>query len=331
MWWDSPVAKTKKPQRPENVTMPAIFLGLTAMLSVFYISSVLGSWTSLETQEAITTALGDANLGQLSDETAMTAIRVIFFGILIASIAAVVFSVFVLRGDKASRIGLSVLGVLAALLFVTGGLAGLIPALFSAVSVGLLWSAPARAWFDSHAQIHQSATASVVTETAPPSQVVAAKPAASVAAVVSLERPGILTAALVVTAVFSSLVLLAAALWLIVVSGNPGALVDAIENHPLASVRELPDMLGQSAQEVVSTASTVMAVLGALSLVSLVSAGLAYFRKPGSREFLMVMSLIAMSVSVLAFPAGLPWALASAFVFYVTLRLDVKMWFREST
>jgi len=64
-----------------------------------------------------------------------------------ASVAAIVLAVYVMRRHNPSRIALTLLGAVAALLVLLSGLAGLAIAVFVAYTVSLLWRRPVRLWF----------------------------------------------------------------------------------------------------------------------------------------------------------------------------------------
>lgn len=122
--------------------MMALFGSLVLVLGLF---DTLGGLRSAETRQAIDEVLGRSPGSGLGLDTAEV-IELMRVGVYVAAVlgaAAVVFAVFVLQRHRAARVGLTVAAVL---LLLTIPLTGLMP-IFIAVAVGLVWSAPARAWY----------------------------------------------------------------------------------------------------------------------------------------------------------------------------------------
>ena len=322
--------------------MAALFIGFSAAISVFYIADFLMSWNSLATQETINEAVAGAEFGGIDNETVLQTVRALLFAFLAVAIAAVVFAVYVFRGHKASRVALSIIAVLVGILLAIGGISGLIPAFFLFGSVGLLWSAPARKWFSAMngpdwtevkknnpfaTNVAQSGDAALDTEkskvehqsTQP--EPVNLKPHDS--------RPPMLLISFIVTLMFTSTVIFTTLIWLATWSRDPDLLVNAITDHPVQAVRELPQTLGMSATDLVQTMNRIILAFGVTAALGLVAAIMAVLGKRGGREFLLTMSGVAIILSIAAFPVGLLWTASGVFVGYAMLRQDVKVWFTK--
>lgn len=65
----------------------------------------------------------------------------------VVSIPVIVFAAYAARGDRVSRVALTVLAAGTALLLALGGVAGLLLALTVAAAAALLWTGPARTWY----------------------------------------------------------------------------------------------------------------------------------------------------------------------------------------
>lgn len=137
-------------RRPPPVTLACALAGFVGFMVMLNLIEVLSDWGSIELQEAIESALENEVLaGQdLTVAGVLSVLRVALQVLLLASIALLVFAIFTVRGDRASRWGLTVLsGIGAIILALFGGLAGLLPAILLSSCVFVLWSPEARVWF----------------------------------------------------------------------------------------------------------------------------------------------------------------------------------------
>ena len=138
-------------RRPPPVTLACALAGFVGFMVMLNLIEVLSDWGSIELQEAIESALENEVLaGQdLTVAGVLSVLRVALQVVLLASIALLVFAIFTVRGDRASRWGLTVLSGTGAIVLATfGGVAGLLPAIVLSSCVFVLWSPEARVWFD---------------------------------------------------------------------------------------------------------------------------------------------------------------------------------------
>ncbi len=333
---------SNKPARPEQVTMAALFIGFSAAISVLYISDFLMSWNSLATQETINEVAAGAEFGSMDNETVLQTLRALLFVFLAVAIAAVVFAIYVFRGHKASHVALSIISVLVGILLALGGISGLIPAFFLFGSVGLLWSAPARKWFDAindpnwtevkknnpfGTNVAQSSSSVLDTDKSKAEQQSAQPEPVQLAP--NDARPPMLLISFIVTLMFTTTVIFTALIWLTTWSRDPNLLINAITDHPVQVVRELPQTLGMTATELLQTMNRIISAFGVTAALGLVAAIMAVLGKRGGREFLLTMSGVAIILSIAAFPVGLLWTASGVFVGYAMLRQDVKAWFTK--
>lgn len=138
-------------RRPPPVTLACALAGFVGFMVMLNLIDVLSSWGSIELQESVESALENELLAgrDISLATALSTLRVAAQVLLLASIALLVFAIFTVRGDRASRWGLTVLSGTGAILLTTiGGFGELLPAILLASCVFVLWSPEARVWFD---------------------------------------------------------------------------------------------------------------------------------------------------------------------------------------
>lgn len=132
--------------RPRQTTFAG---GMIVLGSIFLLLSVWEAVTGLrgiESREAIEEFLADppgSELGLTVEGTVQILRGVATVAGVCAAIAAVL-GVYVLRGHRAARVGLSVLAVP---IFVTGIVAGGFMSSIVAVAIALLWLSPSREWF----------------------------------------------------------------------------------------------------------------------------------------------------------------------------------------
>ncbi|WP_344201855.1 hypothetical protein [Aeromicrobium alkaliterrae] len=137
-------------RRPPAVTVACIGAAFAAFLILTNVVTVLSDWGSLELQEVITTSLEEAGVGaNLSLDTVLVWLRIAFYGVTVLSIATMVFAIYAVRGDRHSRVALTVLSAFAGFtLTLVGGLWGIFPAIVLIAVAIVLWTPEARVWFD---------------------------------------------------------------------------------------------------------------------------------------------------------------------------------------
>ncbi len=134
--------------RPRAVTLACIYAGLAgAMLLISFLDLATG-WNSLEVQERVRNTLEAGGFGGSFDvETMMPMVRIAASIGAFLAMTVIVFAIFTARGDRPSRIALTILTVFALVVFAAGGVAGLIPAVLAIMVLTFLWSKPSREWF----------------------------------------------------------------------------------------------------------------------------------------------------------------------------------------
>ncbi|MDQ4085320.1 MAG: hypothetical protein M3165_05830, partial [Actinomycetota bacterium] len=140
---------TAAPSRPRDVALAGALTITGSVLALVGIFSAQGELRSSGVRRQIESLLADDRLGaiDLTVETVLDLVEYALMAASAASVAAIVLAVFVMRRHNPSRIALTVLGGLAALLLVLQWPSGVLVAVFVAYTVSLLWRAPVRSWF----------------------------------------------------------------------------------------------------------------------------------------------------------------------------------------
>lgn len=334
--------------RPPKVTVACLFIGLTCGFLLLQFISTLSQWGSIELQEQVAEAL-DGPVGvDLSVDTVLSWLRVLLNVLAVGTAAGIVLAVYAARGHQVSRVLLTVTAALLALVFVSVGLLGLLPAAFAIGCAFYLWSPEARTWYDAKNGRVTAAPAPPRPDpfAAPPAgataeaQRTAAAPAGPAAAYQAHQpspaqpwrgpapagprRPqSVLTAAIVMLSsagVVAGVAGLNALLYLV----SPDEYVRLLQDQPLMadSVREL----NTDAETLARWMFIGCSILTVVSLLGVLAGGLLLARVKGSRVFALVMCAVTFVVGLAAVPMGWPWAAAAALVVWWITRQDARAW-----
>ncbi len=150
---------TDKPslERPRPVTTAAFLVVAGSVLLVFTLMETLGSLRSTDMRQSVEEILAEPpgnGLGVSVDQV-LDAMHVL--GLVAGALAAAAFvlGIFVWQGHRGARTALTVVTVL---LVMTMPVSGVMPVLL-AIAIGMLWSRPARDWFNGVAPTESSSSA----------------------------------------------------------------------------------------------------------------------------------------------------------------------------
>lgn len=135
--------------RPREVTFGGLQALVGGVLATVLLIGTARQLYSSEMRDVLVQALDDPRASQLgiTVDAARTMARYAIMVMGVLSVASVILAVFVLRRHRPSRIALTVLGAVVGLVTVFAGPGGWAVTLYIAVSIAMLWSRPARAWF----------------------------------------------------------------------------------------------------------------------------------------------------------------------------------------
>lgn len=323
------------PARPRTVTLACVYAGLGASIVLLYLLSVLSNWGSLELQEQWESALESEALvsAGMSVDSIMDVLWWILTAMVVASISAVVFAIYAAKGHRASRIGLTVLCSAAALLFVSAGLVGILPAVLALGCVAMLWSRDARAFYAVGGQppVQLGAEPAVPAAAGEASPVVPAPPAGQLppsgasALPVPGQRPASVMVAVAVTGI-GSLVAAGGALLMLLVTTVLREDYRAVLAEP-GFARDVIEASGMTADDVIEIALVLSVVWLIASVAGLVAASFALRSGPTGRLLLTATSVVTLVLGVVAIPLGVVWIGAAIAVLVLVNRPDAKAWF----
>lgn len=315
--------------RPPRVTTACLFVGLSCLFALVNVGATLATWGSTGTQDQIRAimASGFFKSSGLAAADVMGWFRWGLMGIAAVATAGVVFAIYTALGHQASRVILTVICALASLVFLAGGLFGIVPAAFS-IGCGIyLWTSEAGQWFAiKNGKMSAPAGAPIVDPFAVPlpldDTAVAAK-AADPALVRSASRPRSVFIAGVVALVGSVTAAALSGLFLVVYLTAHDAIVRAEMTSPSMKWFHLTN--ADVARGLDSTAQfCALAVM--LSVPAIIAAVLLLNGSLLGRRVTIALSIAAVPVGVFSL-VGLPWSAAAVATIVLLRRPESREFF----
>lgn len=138
---------TEELRRPPAVTLACAGAAFAAFLVLTSTIGLLADWGSLELQEVVTEVIDEAGLaGSLSLDTALSWLQAWFYVVVVLAVAVLVLAAYTVRGDRPSRVALTVLCAFGGLMGAMFG--AIIPGIVLIAATFMLWWPEARVWFD---------------------------------------------------------------------------------------------------------------------------------------------------------------------------------------
>lgn len=333
-------------KRPPTLAGACVYLGALAAIIAIRAFTYVTTWNAENRVDEFDRVLDALRDGGLSQAGAETSYKIFLTVIAVLGACAVVFAIYTARGDRASRIGLSVtIGIigLSSFLGLLGG--GVFFAMVGALAVvfaGRLWTGEIRTYFRTlagHAPpppkpepqpqpVSVPAAAAVQSEAQPAAPSYGYAPPAPGYPVHrphtnSLPKP----VSIAVWTAFIGSVLVAS------VSGLGLLSLGLIGNEYEQVMRDSPlsdsflESSGMTYDQLYRTSITVFGICLALAIGGLLASTLVLVKKRSGDVFLFVMAVVTIIASILFIPVGLPWT-AAAIVCLVQLRKpESRAWF----
>ncbi|AWB93674.1 hypothetical protein [Aeromicrobium chenweiae] len=347
------------PRRPPLLTAACAYLGGIAAIQSIRAISLVSTWNAENGAEKVSPqleALRDSGISQASAESGY---KVFLTVLAVLAAAGVVFAIYTARGDRASRIGLTVVMGLVGLFFFLGATGGsFFDAVLGALAIAFtvrLWTGESKAWFRALAG-GAPADATTTADRRPdpfstPPQSPVEHPAAQPPAAQhpaaqepvqqpypgtqqywnpqpsSEKLPRSVGIAVWTTFVGSIVAGLGSALMLLtfVVAGTDYDSVIAQGGIGVDMIK------GQESQ--FNTAVRFLIVMSSISLVASAAGLFASIRvlvtKRSGGVFLFVMTVVTIVISIIGFPIGLPWTVASVVALIQLRQPEAKQWFAQ--
>jgi len=321
------------------VTTACLFVGLSCAMLLFYVSSTLSDWGSIRVQDQISEALADDRLNPtgLTVTDVMGWLRWALMGAAAVFVAGIVFAIYTARGHQASRVILTILCGLGSLVFLAGGLFGIIPAAFS-IGCGIyLWTPDSRLWFDvKNGKVEAPEAAEkprvdpFATPVTPPVAETPVETTGPVAPVVAGRAPipkPVLGAALIVL-IMSSMVAMVCGINALAYLAARGEYVRLLSENPL--MQDAVRQLGMSPVDLARALFIGCATATAVALTAVAAAGATLAGKRTGRALLVMLTILTLPISIVAFPLGLMWTAGAIVTLVLLKRPESLAWFAKS-
>jgi hypothetical protein len=133
--------------RPRQVSIAGLMAVVGAMVGLGSAFSAITQLDSGPVRDEVDRLLAQQRFSSIDVNTALTWMRIGITVSAVLCVVALVLGIFVLRGHRGSRIGLTAVGAVTAALVLLAGIPGVFASAYIAVGVGLLWTRAARSWF----------------------------------------------------------------------------------------------------------------------------------------------------------------------------------------
>jgi hypothetical protein len=136
--------------RPRSVTVAGLQAVVGGLVGAAVMLAITSQLNSADMRKVIADALAKVNSSEfdVTVDDMVQVMRYVLMGVAVMCVLSVVFGIYVLRRHRASRVALTIVGALSALLALLGGPLGWAGSIYIAFALWMLWSKPSRDWFD---------------------------------------------------------------------------------------------------------------------------------------------------------------------------------------
>ena len=327
---DSASSRPKYP-RPSVVTLSCVFVAVTAFLTLTELVSALMDWATVDMQawlRPILRQLAEAG-AVLTMPEVLQYLRWAFLMLVPFSVAAMVFAIYALRGDRTARVMTTVLAVVAGLVSLPIGIFGAIQAAMLFAAASALWTSDARRWYrgEPPPEATPAAVAALTpaepTSDTPTSDPVAAPDPATPVGVgpAPSERPASVMTAGLVTILGSLAAAGFAAIFLAVYTFARAAYVEAVQTGPFSDLLTEQEMeLAMRLSFWVSVVILPLALAGILGGIALLA------RRRIGRTATLSWAWATAVLGLAMLPIGLLATAGAGAVIVLLRRDDARQW-----
>jgi len=308
------------------VTLSCVFVAVTAFLTLTELITALMDWATVDMQTSLQPML--RQLGKAGVVVSMTEVLHYLRWFLLAmvpfSVAAMVFAIYALRGDRMARVVTTILAVAAGFVSLPIGIFGVLQATMLFVAAGALWTSDASRWYRGEPARE---VPTVAVEAAPANalpagaQAEAARQASLPVGTAAISRPTSVMTAGLLTVVGSLAAAGFAAIFLAVYTFSRAAYVDAVKTGPFSDL--LTDRELELAMQVsfwVSVAILPLALAGILGGIALLA------RRRIGRTATLCWAWTTAAIGLILLPVGLLATAGAGTVIVLLLRDDARRW-----
>ncbi|WP_456695855.1 hypothetical protein [Aeromicrobium sp. P5_D10] len=335
------------PKRPPMLTATCLYLGLFALIQAISAVDLVTTWNGENGADRVSAILKALRESGASASGAESGYKVFLTVLAVLAAAGVVFAIYTARGDRASRIGLTVVMILVGLSFFFGATGGsFFDILLGAMSVAFttrLWRGEAKTWFrrlNGEEIEPERAAVPVAAASSPPmpaaQQSAAPQPPFQPQPPYQPQPPSLVGGREVLpkpvriatwTTFIGSVAVAAMSALALLVLGLVGA--DDYQRLLRESSlgRSLLDDMSTDFEQLYRTSMVIFGMCLALSLGGLTASTLVLVRRRSGDVFLFVMAAVTVVASILLVPMGIPFTAAAIVVLIQLRKPEARRWF----
>jgi hypothetical protein len=319
---DSASNASKHP-RPSVVTLACVFVAVTAFLTLTELITALMDWATVDLQAGLQPILRQlaAAGAVVTMAEVLRYLRWFFLAMVPFSVAAMVFSIYALRGDRAARVMTTILAVAAGVVSLPIGVFGVLQATMLFLAAGALWTSDASRWYRGEPAREVPAAAPIAQPSDAEVPEEAPESASQPVGIVPNARPTSVMTAGLLTILGSLGAAGFAAMFLAVYTFARAAYIEAVKTgpfHDLVTARQL-----ELAMHVAFWASLVilpLALAGILGGIALLA------RRRIGRTATLWWAWTTAVLGVVMLPVGLLATAGAGAVIVLLLRDDARRW-----
>jgi hypothetical protein len=313
----------QKHPRPSVVTLACVFVAVTAFLTLTELITALMDWATVDLQAGLQPILRQlaAAGAVVTMAEVLRYLRWFFLAMVPFSVAAMVFSIYALRGDRVARVMTTILAVAAGVVSLPIGVFGVLQATMLFLAAGALWTSDARRWYRGEPALQVPVAAPIAQPSDAEVPEEAPEPASHPVGIVPNARPTSVMTAGLLTILGSLGAAGFAAMFLAVYTFARAAYIEAVKTgpfHDLLTEREL-----DLAMRVSFWASLVilpLALAGILGGIALLA------RRRIGRTATLWWAWTTAVLGLVMLPVGLLATAGAGAVIVLLLRDDARRW-----
>jgi hypothetical protein len=296
------------------VTLACVFVAVTAFLTLTELITALMDWATVDMQtwlRPVLTQLAAAGATVTMAEI-LYFLRWFFLAMVPFSVAAMVFAIYALRGDRTARVMTTILAVAAGFVSLPIGVFGVLQATMLFLAAGALWSSDASRWYRGEPSPEAPATAADAPPAEPqlPESLPASAPAAA-------PRPTSVTVAGLLAILGSIATAMYSAVVIALYNAGPEVYVEILRKGLFGDLMTTQEL--EFAMQISLWSSLVMLPL---ALVGILVGAALLSRRRTSRRAALWWAWATATVGILMLPFGLP----AVVVIVLLLRDDARRW-----
>ncbi|MFI5430266.1 hypothetical protein [Aeromicrobium sp. UC242_57] len=347
------------PKRPPMLTATCLYLGLFALIQAISAVDLISTWNGENSADRVSSIIKVIRESGASQAGAESGYKIFLTVLAVMAASGVVFAIYTARGDRASRIGLSIVMPVVGVCFFLGAVGGsFFDILLGALSVAFttrLWRGEAKAWFrvlngeepeptpppKPMAMVGSTPPQDAAPSTPPAAYDPASHHPAAYPAQYPVPQPGLqypaapgagreslpkpVRVATWTTFIGSAIVAGTSVLALLVLGLVGDDYERLLRESPFG--QSMIDDAGLDYDQLYQTSMVIFGMCLALALGGLAASVLVLTKRRSGGVFLFVMGAVTVITSIVLFPIGIPFTVAAIVVLVQLRKPESRGWF----